>query len=48
MKQFHFPNLFLGNSIKVLLFWFFLLLLFFNGNKVILFEIAKANNEMMS
>ena len=36
MKQFHFPNLFMGNSTKKL------------GNKLILFEIAQTNNEMRS
>ena len=36
MKQFHFLNVFIGNSIKKL------------GNKLIVFEIAKTNNQMIS
>ena len=38
MKQFHFPNLFIiiGSSIKKI------------GNKLIVFKIAKTNNEMTS
>ena len=37
MKKFHFPSVFMGNSKKKKL-----------GNKLIVFEIAKTNNEMMS
>ena len=35
MKWFYFPNVFMGNSIKKI------------GNELILFEIARKNNEMM-
>ena len=37
MKKFHFPSVFMGNSKKKKL-----------GNKLIVFEIAKTNNEVMS
>ena len=40
----HFANRFMGNSI---IFLNFILFYFLNGNKLILFETAKTNNEML-